>query len=77
MPKKKATKKKDKCEMKWKDKCKDTCSSSGGCTYFLAFLGAAAYNISVTTGFWAGVWGVIKALICPAFLVYKLFQFLA
>lgn len=47
-----------------------------GCVYFLGFIGAAVYYISIASGFWVGVWGVIKALVWPAFAVYKLFQFL-
>ena len=54
--------------------CKD--SGCGGCAYFLGFIGAAVYNISIATGFWIGVWGVIKALVWPAFLVFKLLKFL-
>lgn len=44
--------------------------------YGLGFLGAAIYYITTATGFWNGVWGVIKALVWPAFLVYELFKFL-
>ncbi|MFC1753228.1 hypothetical protein ACFL96_07510 [Thermoproteota archaeon] len=68
MAKKKSTKKKaKKCCMPGKDNC-----SCGGCAYVLGFLGAAVYNISVATGFWVGVWGVIKALVWPAFVVFKI-----
>ena len=44
----------------------------GGCAYFLGFIGAAVYYISAATGFWMGVLGVLKALVWPAFLVFKL-----
>lgn len=71
MAKKKAKKAK-KCSF---DMCKEKCPS-GGCMYFLGFLGAAIYNISVATGFWVGVWGVIKALVWPAFLVFELMKFI-
>jgi hypothetical protein len=54
--------------------CKD--SGCGGCAYFLGFIGAAVYNISIATSFWVGVWGVIKALVWPAFLVFKLLKYL-
>ena len=54
--------------------CND--KSCGGCAYFLGFIGAAIYNISISTGFWIGVWGVIKALVWPAFIVFKLLKFL-
>lgn len=46
--------------------------SCGGCAYFLGFLGALVYYISTATSFGAGVFGVIKALVWPAFLVFKL-----
>ena len=46
----------------------------GGGVYFLGFIGAAIYYVQTATGFWMGVWGVIKALVWPAFLVYKLLR---
>jgi len=46
--------------------------SCGGCAYFLGFIGAIVYYISAATGFWIGVLGVLKALVWPAFLVFKL-----
>lgn len=70
MPKKKATKKKtNKCQFM------DDCSSPS-CVWFLGFIGAAIYNISIAAGFWAGVWGVIKALVWPAFLVFEIMKYL-
>ncbi|MBT3865730.1 hypothetical protein HOF78_01355 [Candidatus Woesearchaeota archaeon] len=53
----------------------DNCSSPS-CVWFLGFIGAAIYNISVSVGFWSGVLGVIKALVWPAFLVFKIMQYL-
>lgn len=56
---------------------KQHCSNhkfTGSCIYFLGFVGAAIYYISIATGFWNGVWGVIKALVWPAILVFKLFM---
>lgn len=41
--------------------------------YGLGFIGAAVYYISVATGFWAGVLGVLKAIVWPAFLVFEAF----
>ncbi len=70
--KKQSKVKKSKCEMKFNNMCNDSCK--GGCFYFLGFIGAATYNISVAAGFWIGVWGVIKALVWPAFLVYGLMK---
>ena len=58
-------------------KCKSVadCCKGGG-TYFLGFIGAAIYYISNSTGFWNGVWGLIKALLWPGFLVYEILKFL-
>lgn len=54
-----------------KMKCNSN-TSCGGCLYFLGFVGAAIYYIQQATGFWMGVLGVLKALVWPAFLVFKL-----
>jgi hypothetical protein len=59
---------KKKCNM---DKCSSLCGFYG-----LSFLGAAIYYISNATGFWIGVFGVLKAIIWPVFLIYELFKFL-
>lgn len=64
---------------KKKDKGMCSTGSCGGCSggaYFLGFVGAAVYYISTATGFWNGVWGVIKALVWPAFLVFEAMNFL-
>lgn len=49
---------------------------SGGCFYFLGALGSAIYYISTAAGFWAGVLGVLKAIVWPAFLVFELMKFI-
>ena len=49
---------------------------SGSCGYGLGFIGAAVYYISTATGFWMGVWGFIKAILWPAFLVYEALKFM-
>ena len=43
--------------------------------YFLGFIGAAVYFVQQAHGFWLGVLGVLKAMVWPAFLVYKLLEF--
>ena len=50
------------------------CGGCGGALYGMGFLGAAIYYISTATGFWNGVWGVIKAIVWPAFLTFSLFK---
>jgi len=44
--------------------------------YCLGFIGSAVYYIAAATGFWAGVLGVLKALVWPAFLVHGLLSLL-
>ncbi len=51
----------------------------GGVTsgaYGLGFIGAAVYNIGHATTFGMGVVGFLKAIVWPAFIVYKLMEFL-
>jgi hypothetical protein len=47
---------------------------SMSCFYGLGFIGAGIYFISVAAGFWAGILGILKAMIWPVFLVYEAFQ---
>ncbi len=47
-------------------------NSACGGVYFLAMIGAAVYYIQHSTGFWEGVLGVLKALVWPAMLMYRL-----
>jgi hypothetical protein len=67
--------KKECCE-KVKCNCTKGCGACGGGIYGLAFLGAAIYFIQHATSFWMGVLGVLKALVWPAILVYKLLELL-
>jgi hypothetical protein len=48
----------------------------GGALYGLGFLGALVYQLTTATSLWAGVIGVVKALLWPAFLVYELMKYL-
>ncbi len=52
------------------------CDGVGGGVYGLAFIGALIYNLQHAATFWAGVIGVLKALVWPAFVIYKLMEFL-
>jgi len=54
------------------------CGSCGasGAVYGLGFIGAAVYYISQASSFWAGVLGLLKALVWPAFLVFELLKYL-
>jgi hypothetical protein len=44
--------------------------------YPLGVIGAAVYYIQQSTTFWAGVLGVLKAVVWPAMLLYKAMQLL-
>ena len=52
-------------------------NSSTSCLYFLGMIGAAIHFISAASGFWAGAFGFLKAVVWPVILVYQAFQFLA
>jgi len=45
--------------------------------YGLAFIGVSVYYVQLSTGFWMGVLGVLKAMVWPALLAHKLFETLA
>jgi hypothetical protein len=55
---------------------KDCNGACGGAAYALGIIGAAIYYISAATGFWAGVLGLLKALVWPVFLVHGVLRFL-
>ena len=61
--------KKDWCKSFKKNK--KECQKCGG-VYFLGFIGAVIYYIQTSTSFWNGVLGILKAIVWPAMLVYKL-----
>ena len=45
-----------------------------GAIYGLGFIGALVYYIQHSVTFWGGVIGVLKALVWPAMLVYRLLE---
>lgn len=47
-----------------------------GGIYGMAFIGAVVYYIQHAETFWAGVFGVIKALFWPGVLMYKILELL-
>lgn len=65
--------------------CGDCCSNiskKGSCTpsgavYGMGFIGAVIYFIQHADTFWTGVVGVLKAIVWPAILVYKLIELLS
>lgn len=54
------------------EKCSCNHNACGGGIYGLGFIGAVIFYIQTATSFWGGVLGVLKAIVWPAFLVYKL-----
>jgi hypothetical protein len=48
----------------------------GPAVYGLGFIGAVIYYLSVATGFWIGVLGILKSIVWPVFLVYGLLKFI-
>jgi len=47
-----------------------------GGIFGLAFVGALIYFLKGATGFSAVIWGILKAIVWPAILVYRLLEFL-
>ncbi len=69
MVKNKKVKEMECCNNDWKPQ-------SGCFVYVLAFIGATIYYTSMSTGFWSGVLGVLKALIWPLFLTLEVLKFI-
>ena len=51
-------------------------NAGGGAVYGMGFIGAAIYFIMHSTTFWGGVLGILKAIIWPVLLVFKVFEML-
>ena len=60
------------CHRKWHHR-----SKCGSAVYCFGFIGASFYYNQHAMTFWAGVIGVLKAIVWPAFLVYKALAFLS
>ena len=45
--------------------------------YGLGIIGAAVYFITTAGSFWAGFFGLLKAFVWPAFLVFEAFKYLS
>ena len=46
----------------------------GNAVYGLGLIGAAVYFLQNADSFWIGVLGLLKALVWPAYVVYKLLE---
>lgn len=51
-----------------------TSDGSNGAVYGFGFIGALIYFMQAASGFGAVVTGVLKALVWPAYIVYKLLE---
>lgn len=49
---------------------------SGEAIYGLGIIGSLIYFIQNATTFWIGVLGILKAIVWPAIIVYKILEFL-
>ncbi len=49
---------------------------AGGAIYFFSAIGVAVYYIQQVSGFWPIVLAILKAIVWPAFLLYKIFTIL-
>lgn len=46
----------------------------GGAVYGLGVIGALVYDLQQAPTFWDGVVGVVKAIVWPALLIYKVLE---
>ncbi len=53
-----------------------SCNPGAGAVYGLGLIGVAIYYLQDATTFMEGVIGILKAFVWPAFLAFKLFEFL-
>jgi hypothetical protein len=64
----------------WKEWCKQNTKNdaskhgTAGALYFVGFVGALVYWMQAAIGFGAVVTGFLKALVWPAYIVYKLLE---
>jgi len=52
------------------------CKGTSGAIYGLGLVGAAVFYVQHAGTFWVGTVGLLKAIIWPVFLIYKLLAFL-
>jgi hypothetical protein len=68
--KEESTKKEVKCVNKYKG------GGAGGAVYCFGFIGALIYYIQQSSTFMEGFIGLLKAIVWPAFLIYRVFELL-
>ncbi len=57
-----------------KNKGMSSSGGAGGMLYFVGFIGSFVYWVQAAVGFGAVVTGFLKALVWPAYIVYKLLE---
>ncbi len=50
-------------------------NGTSGAFYFVGFIGALVYYISIATSFGMGIVGVLKSFVWPAFFVYEALKY--
>lgn len=61
--------------MNQRGKIQNSGAAGGGAVYGLGFIGAVIYFFQQADTFWQFVLGFLKALVWPAFLVYRALEF--
>lgn len=46
----------------------------GNAVYGLGFIGALIYFLQTADSFWAGILGILQAIVWPAYVAYKLLE---
>lgn len=55
-----------------REQIKQTVTTQSSAVYGFGLIGAAIYFIQHATGFWEGALGILKAIVWPAMVVYRL-----
>ena len=50
--------------------------AGGSAVYGLGLIGAAIYYLQGATTLWEGIFGVLKAIVWPGILIYRIFNLL-
>lgn len=63
----------------WAKECKNnkkysTSHGTAGALYFVGFVGALVYWMQAAVGFGAVITGILKSIVWPAYIVYKLLE---
>ncbi|UCG95952.1 MAG: hypothetical protein JSV92_02510 [archaeon] len=66
----------DRHNIKYTVKEKIQCGGTGGCFYFLGFIGSLVYYVTTAPSLWDAFLGFFKAIFWPAFLVYGVLHFI-